>query len=104
MSACPPLSAVCAKGAASLTTDATEKRARRRKKSDLPPTHPALVKLTLVDAKAFAVARGVSLSRLYELVRTGEAPQPDVREPRCVRWYLGTIQAHLESLAQRAAA
>lgn len=81
------------------TAESDKSKKRRRKKTDLPPTHPALVKLTLIDAKQFAVARGVSLSRLYELVRVGEAPQPDLREPRCVRWRLGTIETYLEGLA-----
>lgn len=38
-------------------------------------------------------------SRFLAAVAAGTAPQPVMREPRCVRWRWGDIQKWLDSLA-----
>lgn len=65
------------------------------------PTHSAhaldavpapLVDVALIDAKGIVAAACVSVSTWHELVRTGKAPQPVMRAPRCTRWRVADIR------------
>jgi predicted DNA-binding transcriptional regulator AlpA len=53
----------------------------------------------LIDAKGVAAAGCMSISKWYELVRSGEAPQPVIRRQRFTRWRVVDIRAFLLSLA-----
>lgn len=46
----------------------------------------ALADVALIDAKTCAAAGSMSESWWLEEVRTGRAPQPAIRAPRCTRW------------------
>jgi predicted DNA-binding transcriptional regulator AlpA len=70
-------------------------------KSDLPPVPAALADVALIDGPTCAAAGGMSLSSWLELVRTGEAPQPAVRQPRFTRWRLQEIRTFLVERASR---
>lgn len=64
------------------------------------PTLPAaLADIALIDGPTCAAARGVSISQWHELVRTHEAPQPAIRQPRYTRWRVCDIREHLISIA-----
>ena len=64
-------------------------------KAKLPPVPAGLADVSLIDAKACASAAGVSTSTWLELVRTGRAPAPAIRAPRCTRWALSTVRTWL---------
>lgn len=63
---------------------------------DLPA---GLADLALVDAKTAAAAASLSLSQWYELVASGQAPQPAFRRPRCTRWRLTDVRSWLREFA-----
>lgn len=64
-------------------------------KTELPTVPAALVDVSMIDAPQCAAAAGISLSQWHELVRTGTAPAPAFREPRCTRWRLADVRAWL---------
>lgn len=72
-------------------------------KIDFPPIPPALVGVALVDASTCAAAGGMSVSWWHEAVRTGRAPTPAVRQPRCTRWRLADVTAFWEAFAAKGA-
>lgn len=81
-----------------------DRKKRHRKKTDLPPVHPALADYALIDGPQCAAAAGCSISEWRERVRTGEAPAPVMRTTRCTRWRIVDIKTYLEGIAQSAAA
>lgn len=60
---------------------------------------PSLADVALVDAPTCAACAQISVSAFYEAVRTGHAPQPAFRRPRCTRWRLSDVRAWLITLA-----
>ncbi len=64
----------------------------------VPPD--ALADVALIDCKAAAAAACISVSQFHDLVRTGRAPQPAFRAPRCTRWRLADVRAWLVEFAQ----
>ena len=60
-----------------------------------PPTSTLLSDVALIDGPACAAAACISLSLWHELVRTGKAPQPVIRRPRCTRWRIADVRAWL---------
>jgi predicted DNA-binding transcriptional regulator AlpA len=62
---------------------------------------PELADVALIDAPRIAAAACMSLSSWHELVRTGQAPQPVMRAPRCTRWRLADVRAWLAARAER---
>ncbi len=64
-------------------------------KSDLPPVPPILADVAMIDGPTCAAAAGISISGWHDLVRTGAAPQPVIRRPRCTRWRLADVRAWL---------
>jgi len=70
-------------------------------KTDLPPILPALAGVALIDAPTCAAAGGMSVSWWHEEVRTGRAPAPAVRQPRCTRWRLADVSAFWLAFASK---
>jgi len=64
----------------------------------------ALDEVALIDATTCAAAGAMSVSWWHEEVRTGRAPAPAVRRPRCTRWRMVDVRAFWIEFAQRAAA
>ena len=52
-----------------------------------------LAEVALIDAGTFAAAGGMSISWLLAEVRSGRAPAPVIRQPRCTRWRLADARA-----------
>jgi len=73
-------------------------------KTDLPPIPAALADVALIDGPTCAASGGMSLSSWHELVRTKQAPQPVIRQPRCTRWQLAQVRAWLIDRAAQPAA
>jgi len=73
-------------------------------KTDLPPIPPALVGVALIDAPICAAAGGMSVSWWHEEVRTGRAPAPAVRLPRCTRWRMSDVVVFWQAFATKGAA
>lgn len=71
-------------------------------KSELPSILPALADVAFIDAPRIAAAACLSLSTWHELVRTGQAPQPAFRAPRCTRWRLTDVREWLRQRAGQA--
>lgn len=69
-------------------------------KTCLPPITVALADVALIDGRAVAAAASISISHFHELVRTGQAPQPAFRAPRCTRWRLADVREWLVRFAQ----
>lgn len=65
------------------------------------PAPPELADVALIDAPRIAAAACMSLSSWHELMRTGQAPQPVMRAPRCTRWRLTDVRAWLAARAER---
>ena len=70
-----------------------------------PPTsrRPALSSATddaaLLPITALIEALSLGRSKVYELLKAGEAPPPDVRlSSRCVRWRASTVRTWLRSM------
>lgn len=59
----------------------------------------ALAEVSLIDAATCALAGGMSISRWYAIVQSGQAPKPAVSQPRFVRWRVADVAAYLERLA-----
>lgn len=70
-------------------------------KTDHPPIPPALAGVALIDAPTCAAAGGMSVSWWHEEVRTGRAPAPAVRQPRCTRWRLPDVVAFWQEFASK---
>ena len=68
-------------------------------KTDLPNILPALAGVALIDAPTCAAAGGMSVSWWHEEVRTGRAPAPAVRQPRCTRWRLLDVASFWKAFA-----
>ena len=56
-----------------------------------------LVEVALIDAPMCAAAGAMSVSWWYEEVRSGRAPPPVVRKPRCTRWRLLDVRNYWAS-------
>lgn len=65
------------------------------------PAPPELADVALIDAPRCAAAASICTSTWHELVRTGQAPQPAFRAPRCTRWRLADVRAWLAQSAER---
>lgn len=65
-----------------------------------PILHADLQEVALIDALTCAAVGGMSVSWWHEEVRTGRAPQPVIRQPRCTRWRVGEVRAFWETRAQ----
>lgn len=61
-----------------------------------------LADVALIEATTCAAAGAMSVSWWHEAVRTGRAPAPVIRKPRCTRWRLSDVKAFWESFAQGA--
>lgn len=70
-------------------------------KKDHPPILPALAGVALIDAPTCAAAGGMSVSWWHDEVRTGRAPAPAVRQPRCTRWRLPDVVAFWQTFASK---
>jgi predicted DNA-binding transcriptional regulator AlpA len=70
-------------------------------KTDLPPVPSTLASVALIDAPTCAAAGGMSVSWWHEEVRTGRAPAPAVRQPRCTRWRLSDVLAFWQAFATK---
>jgi predicted DNA-binding transcriptional regulator AlpA len=70
-------------------------------KTDLPPIPSALADVALIDGPTCAASASMSLSSWHELVRTGEAPQPVIRQPRCTRYRMADVRTWLIARAAR---
>ncbi len=81
-------------GAAAKPAPINPSRAARRR-----PPPPQLADLALIDAPQIAAAACIGLSTWYDLVRSGAAPQPALRGPRCTRWKLAEIRQWLQRRA-----
>ena len=58
--------------------------------------------VALIEAASCAAAGAMSVSWWHEAVRTGKAPAPVIRKPRCTRWRLSDVKAFWETFAQGA--
>ncbi len=70
-----------------------------------PATHPLpadLADVALIDAPTCAAAGDMSVSWWHEQVRTGRAPAPVIRKPRCTRWRLAEVRAYWNESATQA--
>jgi predicted DNA-binding transcriptional regulator AlpA len=65
------------------------------------PTPPELADVALIDGPSIAAAGCMALSVFHDLVRTGDAPQPVLRGPRCTRWRLVEAREWLKQRAER---
>ena len=66
-----------------------------------PAIPPALSSVALIDAPTCAAAGGMSVSWWHDEVRTGRAPAPAVRQPRCTRWRLSDVVAFWQAFATK---
>jgi predicted DNA-binding transcriptional regulator AlpA len=60
----------------------------------------SLAAVALIDAPTAAAAGQMSVSWWHDKVRTGEAPAPVIREPRCTRWRLSDVCAYWKARAE----
>ena len=65
------------------------------------PIPPELADVALIDGPSIAAAGCMALSVFHDLVRTGDAPQPVLRGPRCTRWRLADAREWLKQRAER---
>ena len=63
-----------------------------------------LADVALIDAPTCAAAGDMSVSWWHEEVRTGRAPAPVIRKPRCTRWHMVSVAAFWNDFAAKAAA
>lgn len=54
-----------------------------------------LADVALLDINDVCTAVRMSKSWVHEQVRAGRFPQPAVKRPRCTRWRLSDVRAHL---------
>jgi predicted DNA-binding transcriptional regulator AlpA len=60
--------------------------------------------VALIDAPTCAAAGGMSVSWWHDEVRTGRAPAPAVRQPRCTRWRMSDVVEFWQAFATKGAA
>lgn len=60
-----------------------------------PPLVETHADVALADIKDFAALSRMSESWIHDAVRTGLAPAPVIKQPRCTRWRLADIRAWL---------
>lgn len=70
--------------------------ANTRKPADI------LAEVSLIDAAACAEVGSMATSWWHEKVRTGIAPQPVVRKPRCTRWRVSDVRDFWQGFAEAA--
>lgn len=59
-------------------------------------TAPALLAdVALIDGPGAAAGACMSIAQFLELVRTGRAPQPVIKQPRFTRWRLADVRQWL---------
>lgn len=58
--------------------------------------------VALIDAAGVCAMVAMSKSWLYAQVAAGEFPAPVIREPRCSRWRLADVRAHLMAVFEKA--
>lgn len=63
-----------------------------------------LTDVALLDINDVCTAVRMSKSWVHEQVRAGRFPQPAVKRPRCTRWRLSDVRAHLVEWAAQPAA
>ena len=68
------------------------------------PLPADLADVALIDAPTCAAAGDMSVSWWHEQVRTGRAPAPAIRRPRCTRWRVADVAAFWINFAAGAAA
>lgn len=76
----------------------------RPAKHQLPSIPDSLTDVALVDAATAAAPGGMSVSWWHERVRTGEAPSPVVRLPKCTRWALRDVRQFWQDFVEKSAA
>lgn len=59
--------------------------------------------VALINAKVAAAAGGMSVSWWNAEVAAGRAPQPVVRQTRCTRWSMASVQQFWQLFAERGA-
>ena len=52
-----------------------------------------LAEVALIDGKTCAAVGDMSISWWHEEVRSGRAPKPTIRRPRCTRWLMSEVHA-----------
>lgn len=67
------------------------------------PLPADLSAVALIDAPTCAAAGAMSVSWWHEEVRTGRAPAPVIRKPRCTRWLLADVRTFWARSAEQAA-
>jgi hypothetical protein len=77
------------------------KAGKTRQPTTRPPVPSALADVALIDGPTCAAGGQVSISQWLDLVRTGDAPQPAIREPRFTRWKLADVRAYWVERAAR---
>lgn len=58
----------------------------------------ALADVALIDGPTAAATAAMSMSQFHEMVRTGKAPAPAVKEKRFTRWRMSTVREWLIDL------
>ena len=76
----------------------------KRQRAERIPVPAALADVALIDGKTFASAAGICLSELHDRVRSGDAPQPVIRQHRCTRWRMVDARQYLIDLATKGSA
>jgi hypothetical protein len=66
------------------------------------PLPADLAGVALIDATTCAAAGAMSVSWWHEEVRTGRAPAPVIRKPRCTRWRMLDVRAFWAKSAEQA--
>lgn len=77
------------------TIPAADRKAAIAKPIVRPPLIEAHADVALADIKDFAALSRMSESWIHDAVRTGIAPAPVIKQPRCTRWRLADIRAWL---------
>ncbi len=67
------------------------------------PTPDSLADIALIDAITCAAAGGMGASWWHDRVKSGDAPQPVIRQPRCTRWRLADVRAFWIARAEQSA-
>ena len=80
--------------------ESRDKKARPRVRLPIPE---ALADVALIDARTSASCGGMGLSWWRAEVRSGRAPAPVIREPRCTRWTLTSVRKFWKSRAEQTA-
>jgi hypothetical protein len=73
-----------------------EKRTGKSRPARRVPPPSVLADVALIDGPNAAAAGCMGLTQWHELVKTGIAPQPVIKQPRFTRWRLVDVRAWLE--------